>query len=68
MELDEALDIIDDILDMVDDVPEQGEEFASSVQDKAISIQEYIEQRNHVTPAQLESLRNMRAGIARWIR
>lgn len=66
-EITEALDLIEEIFDMADEAPERAEEFVSSVQDKAASIQEYIEQKNHVTPMQLDALRNMRSGLSRWL-
>jgi hypothetical protein len=65
--VEEAQQLVDEILTLVDDLPEQAEEFGDSVRDKAMDISEFIEDRNHVTSGQLQALRNMREGIARWL-
>jgi len=67
-ELNEAIDLCKQILDEVDALPEAAEDFASSVSDKALSIQEWIEENDYVTPKQLSALKNMLTGIHRWMR
>jgi len=67
-EVAKALELADSILEKITDLPERAEEFGDSVESKVISISETIESRNHVTPAQMNALENMLAGVERWIR
>ncbi len=63
----EALDLVDSIVSGCDDIPEEGADFASSVAERASSIGETIEQRQHVTDKQFSALENMLSGVERWL-
>lgn len=63
----DALDQCDHILELCDEVPEKGEDFAESVREKVESIAAWIEENEHVTDAQKDSLNNMERGVSRWI-
>ena len=64
----EALEIIDEMEELALEVPDAGQDFAADVLEKARSIGRTIERANSVTGPQFEALRNMRDGLARWIR
>lgn len=62
----DALSLVGEIESEADDVPERGEDFAAGVVETATSIGETIEQRAHVTEAQVTALENMLAGLQKW--
>lgn len=62
----EALALVGEIEDEADDVPEAGEDFAASVSDRASAIGDTIEERSHVTDAQMAALENMMSGLRKW--
>ena len=64
----EALEIIDEMEELALEVPDAAEDFTADVLEKAKSIGRTIERANSVTGPQFEALRNMRDGLARWIR
>ena len=63
----EALELVDSILSGCNQIPEEGEDFASGVSERAFSIGETIEQRQHVTDKQFSALENMLSGVERWL-
>lgn len=63
----EALELCESILSMCDEVPEGGEEFVCSIREKVESIQEFVDEKNRVSPAQLNALKNMESGVGRWL-
>ena len=65
-EWEDALDRVSEIESEAEDVPERGEDFAASVLEKAKDIGSTIEERSHVTDAQMDALDNMLAGLQRW--
>ena len=68
LEVRRALAVIDEIEELAADVPDAGQDYAESVLKTAGDIGETIQQHRSVTPAQERALRNMRDGLARWIR
>jgi len=64
----EALESIDEMEELALEVPDAGQDFAADVLEKARSIGRTIARANSVTGPQFEALRNMRDGLARWIR
>lgn len=62
-----ALELCKELIAELADLPERAEDFVESVEEKVLSIQEWIEENEHVTPKQLEALRNMRTGVHRWL-
>lgn len=65
---DEAIEQCDNILELIDELPERAEDFGMSVGEKVASIKTWIEQNDHVTDAQKQSLDNMQGAVLRWIR
>lgn len=63
----DALALCDEIRELLDDLPERADDFATSVEEKVDSIAEWIADNEHVTPAQLQALENMKAGCERWL-
>lgn len=69
MTAEEATDLATEILDvMVPDLPERAEDFADSVKERAEGIRDWIIEHNHVTPAQVSALENMREACVKWMR
>lgn len=66
-EAQEGVELCEEILDSIGDLPERAEDFASSVSEKVESIQEWIEENDHVTEAQMDALENMKSGVERWM-
>lgn len=67
----EAEDLHSQIDDMANEVSQKSpkaEDFASSVLDRASEIMNTVEERGHVTDAQLTALQNMADGLSRWLR
>lgn len=69
----EALELAATIVDLVeeelpDGAYERGQEFFDSVLEKSRAIAETVEARGLVTAAQAAALRNMEAGVRRWLR
>ena len=67
-DVEEAYQLVSDINDLTEEVPEEAEVFASNVSDKASAIQRTIEETERATPGQLTALKNMKAGLEKWIR
>lgn len=65
---DEAIELVREIQELAEEMPEKGESFAESTTAKALAIQQTIEENEKVTPGQLTALRNMKAGMEKWIR
>lgn len=65
---DEAIELVREIQELAEEMPEKGESFAESTTAKALAIQQTIEENERVTPGQLTALRNMKAGMEKWIR
>jgi cell fate (sporulation/competence/biofilm development) regulator YlbF (YheA/YmcA/DUF963 family) len=65
---DEAIELVREIQELAEEMPEKGESFAESAVAKALSIQQTIEENEKVTTGQLTALRNMKAGLEKWIR
>lgn len=63
----EAIELSEEIADMANQVPSAGQEFAESVSEQTADIIATAKDRNYVTAKQLDALRNMRDGLARWI-
>lgn len=62
-----AVALCDDVLELIDDLPERAEEFAEGVREKVASIKETIKLSERVSPAQVNAIRNMEAGIRKWL-
>ena len=62
-----AVALCDDVLEPIDDLPERAEEFAEGVREKVASIKETIKLSERVSPAQVNAIRNMEAGIRKWL-
>ena len=67
-EWEDALNLVEKIEEEAECVPERGEDFAASVLDKAKAIGATIDEREHVTEAQMDALKNMLSGLERWTR
>ena len=65
---DEVNTLVDEIDILAGAVPDAGQEFAESCCEHARGIAETVEESGRVTSAQLGALRNMRAGLKRWVR
>ena len=63
----DALALCDEIRELLDDLPERADDFAASVEEKVDDMAEWIADNEHVTPAQLQALENMKAGCERWL-
>jgi hypothetical protein len=63
----QALKDISEALGMIDDLPERAEDFGQSVQMKLDDMAGWIEENERVTPAQLDAIENMKAGLERWL-
>lgn len=63
----EGLDLCKSLLEKVDELPERAEEFADSVRDKTENIQQWMEENDHATDAQITALENMESGVDRWL-
>jgi hypothetical protein len=63
-----AVELCKELTAELADLPERAENFAASVEEKVLSIQEWIEENKHVTTKQLEALQNMQSGVSRWLR
>lgn len=63
----EALALCEEIRELLPDLPDAADDFATSIKEKIDSIAEWIADREHVTPAQLSALENMKAGCERWL-
>lgn len=63
-----AMQIGKEIMDKLSDLPERAEEFAISVEQKTVSIIKWVEENDHATDKQINSLQNMNAGIDKWLR
>jgi hypothetical protein len=50
------------------DLPEEAEDFASSVEEKVLSMKEWITDKKHVTEKMIKALVNMQSGIDKWNR
>ena len=50
------------------DLPERAENFVASAEETVLSIQEWIEEHQHVTPAQTKALYNILSGASKWRR
>ena len=61
-----AIELCKELTAELADLPERAEDFAASVEEKVLSIQEWIEENKHVTPKQLEALNNMQFGVRKW--
>lgn len=61
-----ALDLCETLLQDLDDLPERAEEWAENCDETVRGIQEWIEDNEHVTPKQFETLRKIEASVARW--
>ena len=47
---------------------EAAADFVESVSEKLDNIAEWIQEKEHVTPAQEEAIENMIAGAEKWVR
>lgn len=64
----EALDFCDELLTDLDELPERAEDFRDSVREKVESIRDWVEEHETITERQAEALRNIRAGVDKWLR
>ena len=62
-----ALEDIESALEDAEGIPDEGEEFANGVRENLESIHAWVEEQNHVTPAQVVAIGNMSQGIGRWL-
>ena len=62
-----ALQIGKEILEKITDLPERAEDFAISVEQKTNSIIKWVEDNDHATEKQINSLQNMNAGVDKWL-
>jgi hypothetical protein len=67
LKVNDVVTLCEAIYEMIDELPERAEEFGDSVKNKTLDIQKTIEDRNAATPAQVQALENMKAGLERWI-
>ena len=67
MTWEEALYALEILLDDLDEVPEAGEDFAESVREKAESMKDWIEENEHVTERQLETIENWQVAVSKWL-
>jgi len=63
----ECIQLCRDILDSIDDVPDAGADFAAGVEETTEGIMATIEERGRATENQLKALRNMKAGLDKWL-
>lgn len=70
-EVAEALELVESILDTIEEVPdwkqEKDPDYFESVKDKAEDIGQTVHDRNDVTEKQLAALKNMLAGVRKWL-
>lgn len=69
---DDDQELLDSLFSLLEDVPESAHgragDFFESVDEKARSMQEYLDARGSFTYAQREALENMKRGVSKWIR
>jgi len=65
-EIKSAVDLCKEILTELDGLPEQAEIFQASIEERVLSMQEWIEENSHVTPKQVSALENMMRGVKKW--
>lgn len=63
----EAKELCEEILAELADLPERAEDFSAGVEERVLSIMEWIEENEHVTEKQIQALKNMREGIDKWL-
>jgi hypothetical protein len=56
-----------ELIEAAGELPERAEDFAHSVTEKTESIAEWVDAESRVTEGQIEALRNMLAGVDRWL-
>jgi len=64
----EAVDVINDLLGRCDELPEAADEMAASAMDFLESVRQQAEDRQRITPAQLEGIAKWRQAIRNWER
>jgi Fe-S-cluster formation regulator IscX/YfhJ len=68
MTWEDAVELCTEIVAELADLPERAENFVESVEEKVLSIQDWIEDNKHVTDKQIEALKNMHLGVQKWLR
>jgi hypothetical protein len=63
----EAVWALEILLDDLDDIPDAGWDFADSVRESAESMKDWIEENEHVTERQLETIENWQVAVSKWI-
>jgi hypothetical protein len=64
----DAIELCKELLAELADLPVRAENFVASVEEKILSIMEWIEENEHVTDKQLQAIRNMMSGAIKWRR
>lgn len=68
MEWEKVLIQCNDILELLDELPDAAEDFVLSVEDKVISIRNWIDVNEHVTEKQATAIENIHQGVLRWFK
>jgi len=63
-----AVEFGKELLELLRELPEAADDFAVSVEEKALSIMEWVEENKHVTEGQIMALENMMKGVLKWRR
>lgn len=73
MNWEQASELCDEILRMIEeDIDEKardrGIDFFDQVEEKVKNMQEWIDEKQHVTAKMISALESMKAGVANWIK
>lgn len=64
---DEFIEEANMVIENTYDVPSRGQGFAESVREKLESMVETVERTDTVTLGQIRAMRNMGAGVEKWL-
>lgn len=63
-----AIELCEEILAELADLPDRAADFSEGVEERVTSIQEWIEDNQHVTSNMEEALQNIMSGVLKWKR
>ena len=58
---------IEDILEKSEMIPEKGASFQASVQERLLSISDWVTRSEHITDKMKEAVRRLGGGVDRWV-
>jgi hypothetical protein len=66
MDWEDALELCESILSDLEELPNHAFRFYEGIKGKVLSIQDWVEENEHITDKQAQALENMHEGVRKW--